>query len=149
MLLILMINEKMQIWTIGHSNRSIDSFLQILKGHQIQVLVDIRRFPTSKIEHFKREQLQKWLQEHDIEYVWLGSELGGYRRGGYRRYMKTKLFREGIRKLCELAVNKRVCLMCMEINPKYCHRRFVSANLERKGATVIHIIDKEQKNLIP
>ncbi|MBX5327990.1 MAG: DUF488 family protein [Candidatus Bathyarchaeia archaeon] len=50
-------------------------------------------------------------------------------------------------KLCELAAKQRVCLMCMEINPKYCHRRFVSANLERKGTKVIHITEKEQKSL--
>jgi len=87
--------EKLQIWTIGHSNRSIDTFLELLSEHGIQMLVDVRSFPTSKIEHFKREEMQKWLPEHGIEYVWLGKELGGYRRGGYKRRVQTKLFREG------------------------------------------------------
>jgi len=135
------------IWTIGHSNRSINTFLELLKEHNIQVLVDIRSFPTSKIEHFKRENMEKWLPENGIGYVWLGRELGGYRKGGYERHMRTKLFREGIRRLLEIAVQKRTCIMCMETNPKYCHRRFVAAHLERKGVNVVHIIAKGQRSL--
>jgi len=135
------------LWTIGHSNRSIEKFLALLTEHKIAVLVDIRSFPTSKVEHFKREEMEKWLPEHGIEYVWLGKELGGYRRGGYEAHMKTKLFREGIDKLLELARQKRVCIMCMERNPKYCHRRFLTAYLERKGVEVIHILEKGQVDL--
>jgi uncharacterized protein (DUF488 family) len=135
------------IWTIGHSSRSIEKFLELLNEQEIQVLVDVRSFPTSKIEHFKREQMEKWLPQYGIEYVWLGKELGGYRRDGYKRHMRTKTFREGIRRLLEIAKNKRVCIMCMEVNPKYCHRRFISAHLERKGVKVQHIIEKGQKAL--
>ncbi len=139
--------EKLQIWTIGHSNRSLETFLNLLNEHEIQVLADVRRFPTSKLEHFKREALEKWLPKQGIKYVWLGEELGGYRRGGYKKHMRTKLFREGIKKLLEIARTKRTCIMCMEVNPKYCHRRFISAHLERKGVRVIHIINKGQRNL--
>ena len=139
--------EKLQIWTIGHSNRSLETFLNLLNEHKIQVLADVRRFPTSKLEHFKREALEKWLPKQGIEYVWLGEELGGYRRGGYKKHMRTELFREGIKKLLEIARTKRTCIMCMEVNPKYCHRRFISAHLERKGVRVIHIINKGQRNL--
>lgn len=139
--------EKLQIWTIGHSNRSLETFLNLLNEHEIQVLADVRRFPTSKLEHFKREALEKWLPKQGIEYVWLGEELGGYRRGGYKKHMRTELFREGIKKLLEIARTKRTCIMCMEVNPKYCHRRFISAHLERKGVRVIHIINKGQRNL--
>jgi uncharacterized protein (DUF488 family) len=134
-------------WTIGHSNRSIEKFLELLNEHEIQVLVDVRSFPTSKIEHFKREQMETWLTQYGIEYVWLGKELGGYRRGGYKKHVRTKTFREGIRRLLEIAKNKRACIMCMEVNPKYCHRRFISAHLERKGVKVQHIIEKGQKAL--
>ncbi|MGB9959323.1 MAG: DUF488 family protein [Candidatus Bathyarchaeales archaeon] len=137
------------LWTIGHSNRSIEAFLELLKEHAIQVLVDVRSFPTSKVEHFKKEAMEKWLPEKGIEYLWLGKELGGYRRGGYKVHMRTKLFREGIKRLLGIASQKRTCIMCMESNPKYCHRRFISAYLERKGVKVIHIIAKGQKSLIP
>lgn len=136
------------MWTIGHSNRSINVFLELLREHEIQVLVDIRSFPTSKIEHFKRENMEKWLPENGIEYVWLGKELGGYRKGGYKRHTRTKLFREGVKKLLDIAAQKRACIMCMETNPKYCHRRFIAAHLERKGVKVVHIISKGQQSLI-
>jgi len=140
--------KKLQIWTIGHSNRSIVTFLALLREHEIQVLADIRSFPTSKIEHFKRKLMEKWLPEHAIEYIWLGHELGGYRRSGYKKHMRTKLFREGMKHLLETANIKRTCIMCMEINPKYCHRGFISAYLERKGGKVMHIIEKGQKSLL-
>ncbi|MGB9675782.1 MAG: DUF488 family protein [Candidatus Bathyarchaeales archaeon] len=139
---------ELTIWTIGHSNRSINAFLEFLKEFGIQVLVDVRSFPTSKVEHFKRENMEKWLPENGIEYVWLGKELGGYRKGGYRAHIRTKMFKEGISKLLETASRKRTCIMCMEPNPKYCHRRFISAYLEKKGVKVFHIISKEQKRLI-
>lgn len=136
------------LWTIGHSNRSIEQFVALLEEHRIKVLVDIRSFPTSKVEHFKREERERWLPEHRIEYAWLGKELGGYRRGGYKAHMKTELFREGVEKLLELARQRRVSIMCMEKNPKYCHRRFLTAYLERKGVEVIHILEKGQASLM-
>jgi len=120
----------------------------LLRKHDIQVLIEVRSFPTSKIEHFKREEMERWLPENGIEYVWLGKELGGYRRGGYRKHMRTKLFKEGIKKLLEIAAKKRTCIMCMETNPKYCHRRFISAHLEKKEAKVVHIIVKGQTSLV-
>ena len=136
------------LWTIGHSNRSIEQIVALLKEHKIEALVDIRSFPTSKIEHFKKEEMERWLPGHGIKYVWLGKELGGYRQGGYEAHMKTELFREGIEKLLEFARQKRVCIMCMEKNPKYCHRRFLTAYLERKSVEVIHILEKGQVGLM-
>jgi len=140
--------SNISVWTIGHSNRSKETFLELFKEHNIEVLVNVRSFPTSKIEHFKNEEIERWLPENGIEYIWLGKELGGYRQGGYRAHMRTKLFKEGIQKLLEIAAEKRTCIMCMEPNPKYCHRRFISAHLERKGVKVIHIITKGQTNLL-
>jgi len=140
--------ENIIIWTRGHSNRSIEKFLELLREHSIEVLVDVRSFPTSKVEHFKRERMEQWLPENGIEYVWLGNELGGYRRGGYKAHMKTTLFREGIKKLLAIAAQKRTCIMCMEPNPKYCHRRYISAYLERKGVEVIHIVATGQTSLV-
>lgn len=142
------VSEKIQVWTVGHSNRSVEKFLELLTEHEIQVLADIRRFPTSKVEHFKRELMEKWLPENGVEYVWLGEELGGYRRGGYKKHVRTKLFREGIQRLLEIAERKRVCIMCLEVNPRYCHRRFISAFLERKGVEVIHIIGRRQARIL-
>jgi len=136
------------LWTIGHSNRSIGKFLTLLGEHRIEALVDVRSFPTSKIEHFKREEMERWLPEHGIEYFWLGKELDGYPRGGYEAHMKTELFREGVEKLLEFAKERRVCIMCLEKNPKYCHRRFLTAYMERKGVEVIHILKEGQVGLM-
>jgi len=61
--------------------------------------------------------------------------------------MRTKLFREGVRKLLEVCSQKRTCIMCMEANPKYCHRRFLSLHLEKKGASIVDIIAEGQKSL--
>lgn len=61
--------------------------------------------------------MEQRLPQHGIEYVWLGHELGGYRRGDYKKHVRTKLFKEGIEKLLEIAVQKRTCVMCMESNP--------------------------------
>jgi uncharacterized protein (DUF488 family) len=108
----------------------------------------VRSFPTSKVEQFKRENMERWLPEQGIEYMWLGKELGGYRQGGYKAHMRSKLFRDGIEKLLETASQKRTCIMCMETNPKYCHRRFISTHLEQKGIEVHHIVAKGQKNLL-
>jgi len=135
------------VWTIGHSNRSIDVFVKLLREHNIEVLADVRSFPTSKVGHFKQEEMKRWLPKHLIQYVWLGNELGGYRRGGYKAHMRTKLFREGIKELFEIANEKRTCIMCMESNWKYCHRRFISAYLERRGVKVVHIIARGQTSL--
>jgi len=139
---------KVTVWTIGHSNRSVEKFLELLEEHKIRTLIDIRSFPTSKVEHFKREKMEQWLPEHGVEYVWLGKELGGYRRGGYQAHMKTRLFRDGVKKLLELAEQGRACIMCMEKNPKYCHRRFLSAHLEGKDVEVVHILEMGQVSLM-
>jgi len=104
-------NIKCELWTIGHSNRSLEEFLELLKEYKIKILIDIRRFPTSKIEHFKKEKMEEWLPKNGIEYIWLGEELGGYRYGGYKKYMKTKSFKNGIEKLLEIAKMKRTCIM--------------------------------------
>ncbi len=139
---------KITVLTIGHSNRSVETFLELLEEQKIRILIDIRSFSTSKFEHFKREEMERWLSEHGVKYVWLGKELGGYRRGGYQAHMKTRLFSNGVKKLLELAKEDQVCIMCMEKNPKYCHRRFLSAHLERKGVGMVHILEKGQVSLV-
>lgn len=106
----------------------------------MEVLVDVRAWPTSRIAHFKREEMEKWLAKSGIGYVWLGKELGGYRPGGYERYMETTDFEKGIQNLISIAASKRVCICCKERDPRYCHRRFIVRRLLREGFTVIHII---------
>ncbi|MBO3841933.1 MAG: DUF488 domain-containing protein [Candidatus Brockarchaeota archaeon] len=131
--------RRLTVWTIGHGSLSKDFFLSLLKKHGINLLVDVRRFPTSRLEHFRMESLEKWLPEEGVEYLWLGEELGGYRRGGYEKHMETSLFREGVEKLLDLARGGRVCIMCLETDPKYCHRMFIAQYLRKKGVRIFHI----------
>lgn len=71
-----------------------------------------------------------------MEYVWLGGKLGGFRRGGYERYTKEKDFREGLEVLSSIARSKKVCLMCLERDRRFCHRRFIVEELKRMGFEV-------------
>jgi len=131
-----------EIFTIGHSTRSLEEFLSLLKHFKISILVDVRRFPTSKLEHFKKEKLEELLKREGIEYIYLGKELGGYRKGGYKSYTKTKEFKDGIEKLLKVAEKGRTAVMCAEKWVFRCHRRYIAEELVRRGIRVIHIIDK-------
>ncbi len=134
----------MKIYTLGTSNRLTEEFLEILKNYQIQAVIDVRRWPTSKwFEHFKKENLEKILAENNIEYCHF-EKLGGYRRGGYETYINTKDFREALKELIKIAQNQPTVLICAEKLPWKCHRAYISRELEKKKFEVIHIIDKER-----
>lgn len=133
-----------RIFTIGHSNRSIEEFISILKVFGINAIVDVRRFPTSKYEHFKREKLKRFLEEHGIEYFYLGDKLGGFRTGGYKKFMETDTFCIGIEELEKIAEKKVVAVMCAERFPWKCHRKYISIALEERGWDIVHIIDRER-----
>ncbi|RLF21971.1 MAG: DUF488 domain-containing protein [Thermoprotei archaeon] len=131
---------RLKIWTIGYGGRGVEDFINKLKENGIDVVVDVRRWPTSKVIEYRRENLKRILKEHGIEYVWLGEELGGYRRGGYERYMQSESFKKGIERLMKLAHDHRVCIMCLERSPRGCHRRFIAKRLEELGVEVCHIV---------
>ena len=135
---------KKTVYTIGTSNRTLKDFTALLEKFEIEVAADIRRFPTSKFEHFRKTNLEQALQKNKINYVYLGQELGGYRKGGYPDYMKTKVFKDGIIKLKTIAKCKKVALFCAERFPWKCHRRFIGNFLQINGFRVIHIIEKDK-----
>jgi len=133
----------MIVWTIGTSNRGIEEFLSVLEAYQIDAILDVRRFPTSKHNHFKREELEASLNQRGIAYHHV-TELGGYRKGGYREFMRTIEFENGLRYVEQLASSKRVALMCAELLFFRCHRRFIADALKERGHTVLHIIDEKR-----
>ena len=118
-------------------------FLHVLRAYQIEVIVDVRRFPTSKYAHFKREAIKECLEQHGIEYHHV-ARLGGYRKGGYHKYMKSPEFEHGLACVEELAASKRVAIMCAELLFFRCHRRFIADALTQRGHTVIHIVDDKK-----
>jgi len=132
------------IYSIGTSNRSIEEFLEIIKKYSINLVVDVRRFPTSKFAHFKKENLKNFLLKENIKYLYLGKELGGYRNEGYESYINTEEFKKAIKLLKDLSQENTLCIICAEKIPFRCHRRFIAQELAKdKELKVIHILEKQ------
>jgi len=144
--------EDKPIYTLGTSTRSAEEFITLLRDHGVEVVVDVRRFPNSRFEHFRQEKLTRLLAEAGIGYVYMGEELGGYRREGYRTFTESKEFQASIDRLRQVAREKKAAIICAERFPWRCHRRFISLALEKQGAQVIHIIgpgrDWQPKKLV-
>jgi uncharacterized protein (DUF488 family) len=143
------------LYTIGHSTRSLDELIQVLRHHSIQTLVDIRAFPVSRrLPHFNRESLESALAGAAIRYVWMKA-LGGYRKKtrddspntglrnasfrNYADYMLTPEFEAAAKELVHLAETSRTAYMCAERVWFHCHRMLVSDWLVAHGHTVLHI----------
>ncbi|MBA7516307.1 hypothetical protein ES705_08354 [subsurface metagenome] len=132
--------KKKIIYTIGSAARSQDDFLKTLKDWGVKTLVDVRRFPTSKYERFKRENLDTLLFSSEIEYVYMGKDLGGFRKGGYEAYVKTKKYKQALKSLEKLAKKNSTVIMCCERLPAGCHRRHIGQSLKKLGWKVVDII---------
>lgn len=133
-----------KVYTLGTSTRSLSEFTHILKHHSIKQIVDVRSFPqSSRYPHFNQENLRSAVKKENISYVYLGKELGGYRKGGYEAHMQTPPYQEGLRNLVKLGKSNQTALICAERFPWKCHRRFISQDLEARGFKVIHILEKE------
>jgi uncharacterized protein (DUF488 family) len=131
-----------RIFTLGTGRRSEEDFVEILLSYGIQVLVDVRRFPKSKMPAFNRQYLEDLLKKEGIQYRYLGNELGGFRKGGYEAYTLTDDFRKSVDEIEDIAVDSVTVLICAERFPWKCHRRWISRELQRRGWRVEHIIDK-------
>ena len=132
------------IYTLGTSTRSEEEFLDLLKHYHIKTVVDVRSFPKSRFEHFIGENLQRTLKEQGFDYIYLGKDLGGFRKGGYLAYMETAPYKEGISKMEEIGKKSAIAFICAERFPWKCHRRFIASSLGNRGWKVVHIIDKEK-----
>ena len=145
------------VYAIGHSTKPIQVFIEILRAHNVDALVDIRTIPRSRHNpQFNRNALALSLSQAGIGYLHL-KELGGLRRPardskntgwrnasfrGFADYMQTKEFAAGLDRLGRLAKEKSVVIMCAEGNPFRCHRSLVADALTVRGAKVIHIASK-------
>ena len=144
------------IWTVGHSTRTAEKFVEMLLAHEIKVLVDVRSFPGSRrYPQFNREALAQALGEIGIEYRH-EPRLGGRRipradshntawnNPSFRAYadhMETEAFRSGVEDLLEVAARERMAVMCAEAVWWRCHRSLIADYLKAEGHTVLHIID--------
>jgi uncharacterized protein (DUF488 family) len=145
------------IWTIGHSTRSADEFVQVLRAHEIELVADVRRFPGSRRHpQFGSDALAERLAAEGLEYAWL-SRLGGRRRGeasaehlgwrnasfrSYAAYTWTEEFALGLEELLHIAEARRTTIMCSELLWWRCHRALIADVLRFAGMQVIHILDE-------
>ncbi|UCG83454.1 MAG: DUF488 domain-containing protein [Dehalococcoidia bacterium] len=136
--------EDRLIHTLGTSTRSAEEFLNLLAVHGVELIIDVRRFPTSRYEHFGQEKLKGLLSDNGVEYIHMGRELGGYRQGGYQNFTKTPGFQRRLKKLEDVANNRRAAIICAELLPWRCHRRFIAQELGKRGWQVNHIIDRDR-----
>jgi uncharacterized protein (DUF488 family) len=143
------------LYTIGHSTRSLDEFIEMLHGFEIKRLVDVRRFPGSKRHpHFNRDNLRQSLEESNIAYLWLEA-LGGRRSRhkdstntglrvagfqGYADYMQTEPFRNAAAQVFNWAAESHTTIMCAEAVYWRCHRRLVSDYAVANGFDIRHIM---------
>lgn len=155
---------ELKIWTIGHSTRGADEFIELLIANEIEALADVRRFPASrKYPHFNAAELRGALEKAKIEYAAF-PELGGRRRPredspntvwrslsfrGYADYMETTEFQNAIERLAVLARRRRTAIMCSEAVWWRCHRALIADYLKSRGARVFHIIGQAKPELHP
>ena len=153
--------NSLAIWTIGHSTRTIEEFIDILQANQIEILVDVRHFPGSrKFPHFGKVALHDALVAAGIRYEHL-VELGGRRPvhrdshnvawrnasfRGYADYMETQPFRDGVDRLLEIARAGRTAIMCSEAVWWRCHRSMIADYLKAMGVHVFHILGTKQSS---
>lgn len=144
-----------KIWTIGHSTRSWEDFLELLQEFSINGLVDVRSYPGSrKFPHFNKENLEELLPKNNISYSHFKS-LGGRRKPdpesentvwrhpsfrAYADYMQTEEFQKGIRELEKIGQQEKVAYMCSEAVWWRCHRSMISDELKVKNWEVLHIM---------
>ena len=150
-----MTEDKLEIWTVGHSTRPIEELIEALRSFEITVLADVRSYPGSKrYPQFNKENLKASLTEAGIDYQHF-PELGGRRRAspdslnmawrnesfrGYADYMETEAFRDGILRLLEIARVSKTAVMCSEAVWWRCHRSLISDYLKAQGIEVNHIM---------
>lgn len=154
--------EMPTIYTVGHSNLSINIFLDLLLRKEIKFLVDVRSSPYSKYNsHFNREAIKKTLQDAKIKYYFTGDSLGGRPKDpdcykekiipgdsadylhlvDYKTVMTKEFFQKGIEKIKKLSEEGRLALMCSEGDPAKCHRHhLIGKYLVNQGVNVIHIL---------
>src|SRR6202163_4939957 len=144
-------SSRPHVLTIGHSNHRIDHFLDLLKSHAVQVVVDTRSQPYSEYAtQFDQKPLKKTLEAEGIRYVFLGRELGGRPDGDefyddqghvlYDRVAETPLFQEGLSRLENGIREYNVAILCAEENPAACHRRLLIGRVLRdRGIGMKHV----------
>ena len=147
------------VYTIGHSNRTVEAFIDLLAGQDVTQLVDIRSMTMSRVNpQFNAEPLTVSLAERGIAYRYIAA-LGGLRKRSfdvpqdlngvwrkrsfhnYADYALSGAFHAGMAELCSMAEDRVTAIMCAEAVWWRCHRRIVADNLLARGIAVFHIME--------
>ena len=144
------------VLTVGHGARSIEAFLDLLRGAAVTRLVDVRTAPGSrKHPQFGRDALAASLERAGIAYEW-SPDLGGWRKPrpdsrhtalrsagfrGYADHMETEEFRSALRSVIDAPSRERVAIMCAESLWWRCHRRLIADALDAPGVEVLHLME--------
>ncbi|MGI0084954.1 MAG: DUF488 family protein [Nitrososphaerales archaeon] len=140
------------VYAIGHSTRTIEDFIEILRAYEINAVMDIRTIPRSRHNpQFNKDTLPLYLKEAKIRYLHM-PKLGGLRHAlpdsinnawrnasfrGFADYMQTDEFRSALNSLIELSKRSKIVMMCAESLPWRCHRSLIAdALLVRKVKTI-------------
>lgn len=138
--------EAVTFFTIGYEQSEPHEFVRRLQSHGVQLVVDVRDMPLSRKRGFSKDQLQALLAEADIDYLHvkaLGApkELRDPLRAGGSWWQYVKGYEAllctrtaEVESLCQLAGERRICLLCFERNPAECHRSLVAREMERRSA---------------
>jgi uncharacterized protein (DUF488 family) len=147
-----------EILTVGHSTHPLEDFVALLRGADVELVADVRRYPGSRRNpQFGAEALSGSLADAGIDYKWLGEALGGrrstsastsvdnsaWRNAAFRAYadhMWAPEFAAGLQRLERLARERRTAVMCAEAHPSRCHRRLIADALLARGWTPIHLL---------
>jgi uncharacterized protein (DUF488 family) len=154
-----------RLFTIGHSAHALEKFVNLLELHGIQTVVDVRSVPASRFHpQFSKRNLAQSLACQEIQYVFLGRELGGrpsdptcYAGGvlpkkgtkpwptpDYTQVVKRDWFARGIEHLLRYAAERPTVVLCSEEDPTRCHRHFLIAEYlgrHHPNIEVLHIRD--------
>jgi len=147
------------LWTIGHSTRPIQEFLNLLLRQGIRRLVDVRAIPFSRRNpQFNQDVLSKSLETAQIAYSHFaalggrrksrsGSKNTGWRNASFRAYadyMQTPNFQAAMQELTGLAAHIRTAIMCAEAVPWRCHRSLIADAFIAQGWTVLEIVGEAE-----
>lgn len=138
------------VFTIGHSDHTLEAFLALLAQHRVTALADVRAAPYSRrLPHYSKQALADGLKAAGFAYVYLGEQLGGrpsarvrsqMQGAGYAAMAATPAFQEGIARVLQGARRHRIALMCAERDPADCHRALlVGRALGASGVELVHI----------
>ena len=148
-------NPDRTLFTVGHSTRTFDEFVELVRSHNVQTIADVRLIPKSRrYPHFADANLAIELPKCGIGYAPFRS-LGGRRKAvknsvntawrnesfrGYADYMSTEAFRSALDELMKLASQQPTAVMCAEAVPWRCHRSLIGDALLIRGWTVLDIM---------